>query len=680
MNTALIVFLLAGQSAGSGAPVRPVERIIRIDVPGHDGVYALQHEIKLAIIDAQDNYVTAYADDEKIERLRQLGYPVTILVEDYQKQAERDLVTYYTYPQVCSIMYAVATQYPAITRLETLGISVGGRAILIMKVTSNPGQEANKPRIRLNGPHHGNEKIATEITLAFLQYLCSNYATNQFVRDMVDTREIWIDPIFNVDGHVSNSRGNGNGEDLNRDYGYEWDPIETPGPFSQIETKAMRNHSEKHVIVLEFSYHSTAAYVNYLWDNHPSDPPDSGWILALSEGYADSTYGSGTQLEPINGYDWYEVHGSCQDCTFGVYGGLAWTIETALPSTRPAIDNICVANRRALLEMVRLAGWGVQGLVYDSVTGTPLFARIEFTAPYRWTTYTQPQVGDFHRMLAAGTYTVKASANGYIPKTISSVVVPDTGAVSLDFPLVRPVAETPNYVQKVVWVRRIDDSHTYRDWTIRALGEPDGASYTVGPSPSTIVFDVDPFQPVRNRQGNDITVYAFGSYALSAASNWEGPWSSLGNGNGQTSFDLASVGLDSARYLRIVSSGTVTLDAISYLGSPLTDICEPRAEQILGQFTVSPNPVSTQAVISFQSALNTRADIRIADVTGRTVRSLARQCPGEGELAHLAHLAGSRQIVWDLRDDAGRAIADGVYFCRLEARAGSIQKKLVVQR
>jgi hypothetical protein len=676
MNSLLL--LLAVAVAGAGSPGvdaaldRPVERVISIDVPNHDAVYALQRQFALTVVDADVRSVTAYADDRKIEQLRALGYSVTILAEDYRQLFRTGKAVYATYAEVCSTMRYLAIAYPAITRLETLGFSVLHRAILTMKVTASPDSAANKARIRLNGPHHGNEKIATEITLAFLKYLCENYATNPGVQALVNTREIWITPIFNVDGHIVNDRYNDNGVDLNRDYGYEWDGWgSSPSPGSQPETKAMYRQCERIVPALEYSYHSAASYVNYLWDNHPSDPPDSGWIIALSQRYCDSTYGSGTtQLDPINGYDWYEVHGSCQDQTFGCFGGLAWTVETQQPSSRSSVDLICVANRRALLDMIRLAGWGIQGLVHDSVTQAPLFARIEFTNPYRWITYSQAQVGDFHKMLPAGTYSLRVSANGYLPKTITNITVPDTGAVNLDVPLMPPGAEPLNYVQKVVNVQRIDDSHIYTDWVVRALGPSDGIYYTMGPSQSNVVFDVDPFRPVRNQPGNDIAVYATGPYQISAANNWEGPWFSLGNGNGNASFDLASVSLDSARYLKVVSNGSVLLDAISYVGLPGTVVSVPRIEQMVTQFRISPNPAVEQARIELALAGDVQVSLSIVDAVGRRVRTLAQ---GAG-------VSQQRSFVWNLRDNSDRPVSGGVYFCRLAIPSGLIVKKFVVER
>jgi len=657
--------LLAGP-----APAAPgdEERVVRIDVPSHDAVYRLAREFDIAVIDAGPASVKAYAADPAIARLRAEGFCVTVLDEKLQSRTADELLDYRSFDQVCGALAQLAADYPGITRLETLGFSAGGRPIPAMKVTDAPGVDENEACVRLIGAHHGNEKISTEVTLAFLEFLCQNYTTSPVVRDLVDSREFWVVPVLNPDGHVRDRRTNNNGIDLNRDYGYEWE--EYSEPFTQPETRAVYAHSDRCIPTLEYEYHSTASYVNYLWDNHPADPPDSAWVIALSRRYADSTYGSSTtELDPINGYDWYEVHGSCEDFVFGVFGCLSWTIETDQPSGQARVDSICVANRRALLAMALAAGWGIRGRVCDSLTGDPLFARIEFTAPRRWHTFTDLPAGDFHRMLEPGTYAVRVTANGYEPRTFAGVVVPDTGAVFLDVPLARPSAEPFLHAQKVAAVRRVDYSHRWSDWVLEALGSPDGNYYTLGSQQSRVEFDVDPLEPVFDRPGDDLTVAATGSYSVGATNDWLGTWLTLGTATGTASFDLAAAGLDSARYLRVVNSSGATLDGIDYLGRPSSGAGSVSLPRFMPRLTVSPVPARRTTLFRFALPATGRpARVAVLDNAGRRVRTLAAGFEGSGEMT------------WDLSDEAGRAVPDGVYFCRLEAGARSVTRKLVVRR
>jgi hypothetical protein len=656
------------------------QRIIRIDIPNHDAVYQLSDKIDLAIIDAQNNFITAYADDSQIKKLEALGYKVTILISDYQQELDKILQGYHSYTQVCSIMTVLNQTYPNITQLDTIGFSVLGRPILAMKVTDNPEIEEDEPAVRLVGPHHGNEKIATEITLAFLQYLAQNYAFNPQVANLVNNREIWIIPIFNVDGHVVNQRTNNNGVDLNRDYGYMWaGEGSSPSPFSQPETKAMRLHSENNNISLEYEYHSNASYVNYLWDHQPHDPPDSGFIINISQRYADSTYGSSTtRLTKINGYDWYEVRGSAQDALFGLWGGIATTIETQQPSAQGRIDSICVANRRALLDMITLAGNGIEGTVTDSLTNQPLFALIQFINPLRWSVYTDKEIGDFHKMVAPGTYTLKVSAQGYKSKVIEDVVVPSQGSVNLPIYLI-PSDSVDNYIQNFVWVRR-DNSQAYVTSTFAALGEPDGIPYSLGVG-GTIVLEATP--PIKNLFGNDFTVIEADTIAESftayASNTWDGSWYLCGSGLGTTSFDLATPSLDSARYVKLVasSSGSYSdpyagfdLDAISYPREGTAISSTNHVIHPLINVSVFPNPVNAKLAIAYRVTSKVNPAIKIYNITGKLVTSIN---PGE-------RAPGNYKTDWNLTDWNGEKVPTGIYISVFEAGTIKQINKIIVSK
>jgi len=62
--------------------------------------------------------------------------------------------------------------------------------------------------------------------------------------------------------------------------------------------------------------------------------------------------------------------------------------------------------------------------------------------------------------------------------------------------------------------------------------------------------------------------------------------------------------------------------------------------------------------------------LRVYDVTGRTVRTLAN--------GH--QKAGSYSVSWDSKDSRGRQVARGVYFYRLDTPGFRAVKKAVVTR
>ncbi|MEO0074504.1 MAG: M14 family zinc carboxypeptidase [candidate division WOR-3 bacterium] len=667
----LFIIIYLATIAAAATP----QRLIRIDIPYHEIVYSLHDRFNLTILNATDKYVDALAADDLIKKITKAGFTVTVLAEDYSKLYPDLPQVIHTYAEVCSTMIALSQQYPTITKLETLGFSYSNRVILAIKVTDNPSLEEAEPEIRLVGAHHGNEKISTEVTLSFLKYLLENYDFNAQVADLVNNREIWIIPIFNPDGHVANSRYNGAGADLNRDYGYMWQSG-TSAPWSQPETRHMQRHSNENNITLEYEYHSTDSYVNYLWDHHPKDPPDSQYIALISQEYADSTYGSPTtQLQKINGFDWYVARGSAQDACFGIWGGIGTTIETQYPTTQAKVDSICVANRRALMKMITRAGWGISGQVRDSLTQSPLLAMIQFTNPKRWPCYTDKTVGDFHKMVAPGNYTLTVSANGYQPKTFS-VTVPDTGAVNIIAELI-PDTTLNYYIQKIVWVRRDNSTGNYVNltYTMDALGASDLTYYSLGVN-GTIVFEADP--PIRNYPGADFTIIEGDltpeNYTVALSNDWRATWFSYPTTSGTASFDLATVNMDSARYLRIIdASGSPStdpyagfdLDAIVYRQS-ISSILEPDIRYhnlTITDMLIYPNPARSHINIKYHIPNTEKHNpiIKIYDITGKKINEFK-------------NIENTNLGNWIL--DISKLTA-GVYFIGIEWQQKTIRQKIV---
>lgn len=657
-----------------------------IPIPNRAAVHGLTRGFEVHGV--ADSAVTVVATDDELARLRTLGYSPRVTLDDYQAWVDSVLLAYRTYDQVCSTMTALADSYRLICRLETLGLSVQNRVILAMRVTDNPLVEEAEPEFRILGPHHGDEKIAGEIALSFLRYVLASYDTCTAVRNMVDSTELWFIPVVNVDGHHGNRRSNANGVDLNRDYGYRWSGMGgSQSPFSQPETRLIRQHAIDNNIAIEFEYHSIASYVNYLWDNHPADPPDSTFISALAQEYADSTYGSRTtQLAPVNGYEWYQVDGSCQDASFGLFGNIAFTIETEQPSQQTKIDSICVANRRALLGLIGACRLGVKGIVRDSLTGSPLFARISVDSPLRWDCYADPALGDFHKPLPAGAYTLTAHAQGFLPKTIADVVVPAGGSATVDFDLAPdPMEEV--YADEMVWLVRSDPNEIMPTTSIFALGAPDGSSFSLGRF-GDVCLSAGRGRAITNVSGNDITVFDGDSvadgYWLYAGNDWAGPWTGLGHANGTQSFDIGSAGLDSARYLRIVCDSTgsssdpkagLDLDAVAYR-SPLGGVGSPSAFRVepSASLALFPNPAS--GVLHVLAPL-ARSRLEIIDIAGRMVKCY----PFGGGLFPLNRSSGTAVSASRYRIDLeGAGLTPGVYLVRLESATGTTQQKLVVAR
>jgi hypothetical protein len=665
----MISFILLSICIGFSAVEEPT-RLVQIEIPDHEEVYKMNN-FDITILDAGSDYVTALVDDSEIKILKDAGYDVRILINDY-KTYKDDIFArgfYHTYAQVYSVLDSFATGYPDICRLDTAGLSVQGRAIWAMRVTDNPQIEENEPEIRLIGNMHGDEHIGTEVTLYFLRHLLTNYESDPRVQDLVDNNEFWIMPTINPDGKVANTRRNANNVDLNRDYGFFWGGWGgSPGPSSQIENQLMMQHLQENDICLEYNYHSAAQYVNYPWDYHQADPVDSQHIITLSEIYADSA-----NLTAINGYAWYQTTGCLQDYTIGTSGALAWTIETLEPSASSAIDQICYDNRDALMEICARAGWGICGTVKDSLSDSLLYARIDIQNPDRIDVYTDPELGNFQKMIEQGTYDVMVTANGYAPKTISNVVVPATGSISIGDVLLVPDS-TFLYAFRVVLCRYADHSEQNNKTRPRfALGPPDDQFFSLGQD-GFVVLDMGPNTPIQDSPGDDFMVYEGNDgtnegYSVYLSNDWNDGWLLCGADTGTASFDVSTTGMTQARYVRVIDDGNLQggqyagfdLDAIHFFtptGIEAPNFAAARASNV--SLSISPNPFNGKTDIRYEirgrAILKvTAVSVTIYDAAGLAICNLV---DGMKEPGHY-------QITWDGHDHNGRKVPAGVYFVKL---------------
>ncbi len=83
-----------------------------------------------------------------------------------------------------------------------------------------------------------------------------------------------------------------------------------------------------------------------------------------------------------------------------------------------------------------------------------------------------------------------------------------------------------------------------------------------------------------------------------------------------------------------------------------------------------PNPFSAVTELRFSVGEKVEASLAIYDVEGRLVRLIANSTLEPG----------SYMAAWNGRDDAGRPVSAGVYFCRLQAGQETISRKLILVR
>ncbi len=432
---------------------------------------ALDELTKIVSIDkVLDGEVFAYANPRQWDNFTRLGYDYTILPNPSSlivpkmgdtKEALSQWDTYPTYDAYVDWMYQFGTDYPDICRVIDAGTTVDGRNILFVKISDNPDTEEDEPEVMFTGTMHGDETTGYMGMLRLIDSILVSYGTDTRITNMVNEMEIWINPLANPDGTYaggnssvsSATRYNANSVDINRNFP---DPDEGDHPDGNIwqpETVIMMNLAEAHSFVIAANFHGGAEVVNYPWDTWARLHADDQWYQDISRAYADTVhyYGSSSYMDDYNdgitnGYAWYRVTGGRQDYMNYWHGCREATIELSsskMPSasTMPTYWNY---NKRSYLDWLQNGLYGVRGIVTDASTSLPILATIT-TLDHDIDSarvFTDPDIGDYHRMLEAGTYDLEFSSTGYYTDTVLGVNVVDFQATVVNVALT-PLPDDP---------------------------------------------------------------------------------------------------------------------------------------------------------------------------------------------------------------------------------------------
>jgi hypothetical protein len=124
---------------------------------------------------------------------------------------------FYTWPEMVSQMDTWLAKYPNILSCQSLGTTVQGRKIPLLKISDNPNVDENEPEILYVVGIHPREQAPTVAIIRFVNDLLSSYGTDPEITNLINTREIWVVPMLNVDGKIYDMQ-NGNGTDKGADW------------------------------------------------------------------------------------------------------------------------------------------------------------------------------------------------------------------------------------------------------------------------------------------------------------------------------------------------------------------------------------------------------------------------------------------------------------------------------
>lgn len=688
----------------------------------------------------------AYVTPAQLDRLRADGCRAEVLAEYRTVDGLRDAATtpeflpqYYTYTEAAAKLNALAAAYPALTKLENLGTTLEGRAILALKISDNAATDEDEPEVLVMGCHHSREAISVIVPLALADSLLSNYGTNAQFTEWVDEREIWVLPVVNPDGLVycettqylwrKNRRG-GYGVDLNRNYAYEWghDNIGSSGstssltyrgasPASEPEVQAIQSFVDSREFVFSLSFHSYGDWL--LWG--------PGFKPGLSED-EDVFRGYGGLVAPVNGFEpgnpasstIYSTNGSSDDW---LYNALTHAKIIALtPEVGTSGFNPPAAELPALtidgLACVWPALEHADRPMRLAPPGPPALDALPVDADGNYdVTWSAPTIGDtqpveYELVEKTGpsvlTEGFEAGTGNFVTGGFAvSSVRKYAGTFSL-------YSGSGDRLDRICWSKepytvQPGDSFTFRAWwdiesgwdyAYVVLSTDGGRSFVSLPGTSTTMTDPNSRNADNGITGTSSGVFQPMSFSLAA---WEGQTVRLGF-RYNTDEGVANPGIyvDEVAPVRAFTTSTTLSSSVAGASFPVTGRTDGvyhyavRGRDAEGDWGYWSDDVavtvdtSTGVEIAGAASAFRLAAAAPTPFGDRTEVRFALPARGEHALtvydvagrqvrrlsAGIAE-AGTHAVVWDGRDDDGRIVPAGVYFYTLRAERGELRQRTV---
>ena len=412
----------------------------------------------------------AYANKKEFVKFLELQIDYTIIPHKplKLKQESKNNWDYYpTYQEYVDMMFAFSDSFPEICKTHTLGTLGSGREILIVQISDNVGNKENEPSFLYTSSMHGDELAGYVLSLRLIDYILNGYTNDSRLTELVDNIDIWINPLANPDGAYfggnqsvnSATRYNANWVDLNRNYP---DPEDGPHPDGnpyQAETNIFIGLADTVDFTISANMHGGVEVCNYPWDTWSNTTADYSWWEHVCQEYADecqanSSNGYFNYLNDgiTNGNDWYEVDGGRQDYMNYFRYCREFTLELSNDKTPNPNDlpELWDANYLSLLNYMEQSLYGLRGTVTDSITGTPLQAKVEILGHDVDSShvYSNLPVGNYHRYLIQANYDITFSKTGYYTKTINATILNNTPSIE-DVQLV-PINTTPTAINETI--------------------------------------------------------------------------------------------------------------------------------------------------------------------------------------------------------------------------------------
>jgi len=409
-----------------------------------------------------NDFAEVYLNQNQYDELIKRGYDLKQIIDrdkiyadslyEATKTTLNPMLSYHTYQEITDTLTILAQQFSHIAELHSIGQTVQGREMWIMKISDNVSVEEAEPEFKYISTMHGDEVVGKEMMIELIRLLLFEYGTTQRITDLVNNTEIWIMPNMNFDGTELHRRYNANWVDLNRNFPDRDPNYINPNPI-QPETQNMIDFTAQHNFVMSANFHGGALVVNYPWDLKLSgDPgvypysacPDDITFIDLALTYAENNppmYNSPYFTNGItNGSAWYQIHGGMQDWNYFAFDCKEITMEVSIVKWPPpdSLPQFWQDNKESLLQYMEKVHTGIKGIVTDSLTGLPVEAYVTILETGSGVS-TDPDFGDYYKVIFPGIYNLMVCAPAYRDSLITNVLVDSFPATVIDVQLIPEV-------------------------------------------------------------------------------------------------------------------------------------------------------------------------------------------------------------------------------------------------
>ncbi|MBI5868857.1 MAG: T9SS type A sorting domain-containing protein [candidate division Zixibacteria bacterium] len=180
-----------------------------------------------------------------------------------------------------------------------------------------------------------------------------------------------------------------------------------------------------------------------------------------------------------------------------------------------------------------------------------------------------------------------------------------------------------------------------------------------------------------NPANRELSLATQNGVLLNWTASWSSSWITVFPTTG-SSQSVMNVGVDSPPSVAGAYHDTIVVIAAEASNSPVlipVTLSVDTAASVQPRYALAqnrPNPFSTYhdpiTSVSYSVDREDQVDITVYDILGRPVRHLLSDRVS----------AGTHSVNWDGRDDRGKTVASGHYFCRLKTSAGSETRQMVV--